>query len=95
MFCSFTVKPKVTSIEFAQNPAKLGKSVTIKCKSLGFPEPSYTITLNGTATVSIEKTYTIPIVGWNDTGTYNCTATNERGSDWAADFLDVTGKNIF
>ena len=66
----------------------------MKCKSRGFPEPSYTITRNRTTTVSTEKTYTIHKVGWNDTGTYKCTATNERGSDWASDVLDA-GKKRF
>ena len=32
---------------------------------------------------------------WNDAGTYNCTAANERESDWAADFLNVTGKRKY
>ncbi len=64
----------------------------MKCKSRGFPEPSYTITLNGTKTVSTEETYTINEVKWNDIGTYNCTATNEHGSDSAAEFLDVASK---
>ena len=91
-FCYLTVKPRETSIRFSQNPVKLGDSFTIKCESRGFPEPSYAITLNGTTTVSAEKTYTIQKVMWNDTGTYECTATNTRGSDLVSALLDVTSK---
>ena len=88
----FTAKPEKTTINFSQNPAKLGNSVIIKCESRGFPEPSYTITLNGTKIVSTEKTYNITEVKWNNTGGYECTATNKLGSDSASEFLDVTSK---
>ena len=85
------VKPKETAIKFSQNPATLGNSVAIKCVSRGFPEPSYTITHNGTI-VSTYPVYTIAKVKWNDIGIYSCTARNTLGSDSDVDFLHVTGK---
>jgi hypothetical protein len=85
----FTAEPNGTTIKFSQNPVRLGDSVTIKCESRGFPGPNYTITLNGTIPVSAEKMYTIDKVKWNDSGIYNCTATNTLGSDLGSGFLDV------
>jgi hypothetical protein len=86
-----TVKPKETSIKFSQNPVTSGNSVVIFWESRGLPQPSYTITLNGT-TVSTGKTHTIGNVKLNDAGIYSCTARNTLGSDSDVDFLHVTGK---
>mgnify|MGYP002803380142 CR=1 FL=1 len=83
-------KPKDTSITFSQNPAKLGNSVTIKCDSRGFPPTNYTIILNGTKTVSFREMHIISKMMWNDTGTYNCTASNAFGSDSDSNFLNFT-----
>jgi hypothetical protein len=87
----FTVKPKDTSIEFTQNPAIFGRSVTIMCKSRGFPGPlSYTIFHNDTPLIN-EKMYTT-IVAWSDAGTYKCFGEDEHGNYSASGFLNVKGK---
>ena len=94
LLCYLTVKPKNASIKFSQNPAVLDTSVTIKCEPRGFPEPSYTITVNASIIVANGSggMRTIGKVKWNDTGLYCCTAANKLGSDLAFGFLRVTGK---
>jgi hypothetical protein len=73
------------------NPAILGQSFTITCNSRGFPEPSYTISHNGTHFINA-KTHDINNVVWSDAGEYECKAGNERGNDTASEVLKVTGK---
>ncbi|CAB3986932.1 B-cell receptor CD22-like isoform X1 [Paramuricea clavata] len=81
--------PKDTSIELKPNPAILGRSFTITCNSRGFPEPSYTISHNGSHLINA-KTYTDNDVAWTDAGVYECNAGNERGNDTASEVLKVT-----
>ncbi|CAB3998863.1 B-cell receptor CD22-like isoform X2 [Paramuricea clavata] len=81
--------PKDTSIELKPNPAILGRSFTITCNSRGFPEPSYTISHNGTRFINA-KTHDINNVVWTDAGEYECNAGNEHGNDTASEVLKVT-----
>ena len=74
-----------------EQQGKVGKPVTITCKSEGLPEPSYRITRDGTV-VSTGKMYFISEAAMNDEGTYTCIATNKLGSDSASAYLAVTGK---
>ncbi|CAB4030148.1 B-cell receptor CD22-like [Paramuricea clavata] len=60
------------------------------CESNGLPEPSYTITHNGTM-LSTGKMYTIPKVKWSDAGTYKCIAENKLGRDSAFAYLTFHG----
>ncbi|CAB3998573.1 B-cell receptor CD22-like [Paramuricea clavata] len=85
-------KPKDTSIEFTQNPAIFGRSVTIMCKSRGsVPEAlSYAIFHNDTQLIN-EKMYTT-IVAWSDAGTYKCFGEDEHGNYSASGFLNVKGE---
>jgi hypothetical protein len=62
------------------------------CNSRGFPEPSYTISHNGTLYLINAKTHDINNVVWSDAGVYECNAGNERGNDTASEVLKVTGK---
>jgi hypothetical protein len=93
LFCSVTVGPKDASIELEPNPATLGRSFTITCNSRGFPEPSYTISHNGTRLINA-KTHPVNDVMWTDAGEYECNAGNERGNDSASDVLEITGKTL-
>ena len=65
--------------------------VNITCESDGLPEPSYSITHNGTE-VSTNKTYTIDDVQYRHAGTYKCVAKNKIGNDSASANLTVVGK---
>ena len=91
----FPAKPEKTSITFEPKEPKIGESVNITCTSIGVPEPRYSIIHNDTIqiiTYSTEKMYTINNVQWNDTGKYECVATNELGDDSAFDDLKISGK---
>ena len=95
-FCFFTDKPKNTSITFTpEDPEKaiFGSTVDVTCKSDGFPEPSYTITHNGTE-ISNETKHTILVVKWDDEGIYKCIARNELGDDSDSGNLTVKGMII-
>jgi hypothetical protein len=63
--------------------AVCGQPVNITCMSDGFPEPSYTITHNGSL-ISNKTKHTIQVVNWSDSGTYKCLAKNELGNDSAS-----------
>ena len=73
---------------FSTNPAEIGRSVTKTCSSDGEPEPSYTITHNGTV-ISTVKSYTISNVQWTDAGTYECIAKNIVGNDTISRNLNI------
>ena len=65
----------------------------IRCESDGFPEPSFTITHNGTE-ISNETKHIILVVKWDDAGTYKCIARNELGRDSDSGNLTVKGTII-
>ncbi|CAB4022834.1 B-cell receptor CD22-like, partial [Paramuricea clavata] len=73
------VKPENTKITITQEGV-LDSPVTMTCSSEGRPEPSYTITHNGTVLLA-GRMYTIPKVKWSNAGTYKCIAENKLGRD--------------
>jgi hypothetical protein len=93
-FCFFTVKPNNTGVTFTKNPAVVGGNFAVICESNGLPEPSYTITHNGTM-LSTGKMYTILKVKWSDAGTYKCIAENKLGRDSAFAYIIFDGKIRF
>jgi hypothetical protein len=90
----FTDKPENTTITFTPERSVFGKPVNITCMSVGFPEPSYSITRNGTR-ISNETKHTIHFVNWGDRGTYRCVAKNELGNDSACANLTMGNIIIF
>ena len=82
----------MTDITLTPNPIELNSSVTIKCSSLGYPEPSFNITHNDTIFITTSKSYTIQTVKYSDAGVYKCVAKNNLGRDSDNETLHVIGK---
>ena len=74
---------------------KEGSHVTLPCTAEGYPTPHVAwIAPNGTVLQNrtTDTNLTLPNVSHHSSGTYQCNATNELGSDSVAVILDVLCK---
>ena len=72
--------------------AVVGESFTISCETNGHPSPNYTIIYNDSLVVSNDKTYTIDVVQYSDSGLYKCIAENKLGTSSKIYQLSIQGK---
>ena len=81
-------RPRLVDSHSGTIKVQLGESVVIFCRHEGFPKPSLTWTRNGDLVapdnrIRIENNGVLVIskILLNDSGTYECTATNVVGAD--------------